>query len=256
MKKLIVITSGKGGVGKTTTAVNLASALAHFGKDVLIIDANLTTPNVGIHLNSPETPVNLNHVLNGEADLKEAIYLHESGMKVVLASLSMDELRKLKYSNLKKHKKSFLDNAEYVIVDSAAGLGQEAISAIDMADELILVSNPEMPSLVDALKTIKVGEELKKPILGTIMTRVRRNTSELNAESVKDMLEIPVLGMIPEDISIQESLRSKMPVIHSHPSSRAARAYKEIAAKICEVEYDSNIDKESFFKRLKKKVFG
>ena len=86
MKKIIVIASGKGGVGKTTTAINLAAALNHFGKKVLIIDANLTTPNVGIHLNSPEVPVNLNHVLNGEATALEAVYEHDSGINVILSS--------------------------------------------------------------------------------------------------------------------------------------------------------------------------
>ena len=65
MKRVIVITSGKGGVGKTTTAINLGAAINHFGRDVLIVDGNLTTPNVGIHFGSPEVPVNLNHVLSG-----------------------------------------------------------------------------------------------------------------------------------------------------------------------------------------------
>ena len=69
MTKIIVITSGKGGVGKTTTAINLGAAMNHFGKDVLVIDGNLTTPNVGIHLGSPEVPINLNHILNGKADV-------------------------------------------------------------------------------------------------------------------------------------------------------------------------------------------
>jgi len=64
IKKIIVITSGKGGVGKTTTAINLGAAINYFGKNVLIVDGNLTTPNIGIHLNSPETPITLNHVLS------------------------------------------------------------------------------------------------------------------------------------------------------------------------------------------------
>jgi len=92
MSKIIVITSGKGGVGKTTTAINLAAAMKHFGEDVLIIDGNLSTPNVGLHLNSPEVPINLNHVLRGKAEPFEAIYEHESGIKIMPSSLSIEEI--------------------------------------------------------------------------------------------------------------------------------------------------------------------
>ena len=76
MSKLITITSGKGGVGKTTTAINLGAALNAFGKDVVVLDANLTTPNVGLHLGAPLVPVSLNHVLSGKANIIE-LYLVE-----------------------------------------------------------------------------------------------------------------------------------------------------------------------------------
>ena len=76
--KAIAVVSGKGGVGKTTSAINLAAALNFFGKDVVILDANLTTPNVGLHLGAPIVPVNLNHVLSGKASIVDAIYEHES----------------------------------------------------------------------------------------------------------------------------------------------------------------------------------
>lgn len=79
MKKIIVITSGKGGVGKTTSAINLGAAINYFGGDVAVIDANLSTPNIGIHLNCPEVPINLNHVLQKKAEVFESVYEHESG---------------------------------------------------------------------------------------------------------------------------------------------------------------------------------
>src|SRR3989344_513217 len=95
MSRFIVITSGKGGVGKTTTAVNLATAINSFDEDVLLVDVNLTTPNVGLHLGAPVVPITLNHVLDGKADLVDSIYEHESGTKVIPASLSIKELKKL-----------------------------------------------------------------------------------------------------------------------------------------------------------------
>ncbi|MFH1787439.1 MAG: cell division ATPase MinD [archaeon] len=250
MKKIIVITSGKGGVGKTTTAINLGAAMNYFGKDVLIVDGNLSTPNIGIHLNSPEVPINLNHVLLNKADLFEAVYEHESGIKIVPSSLSIKELKKIKPERIKDFKKDFGKIAEYVIIDSAAGLGSEALSVIEVADELIIVTNPEMPAITDALKTIKIAEELKTPVLGTIISRVKRDYIEMSPETVKEMLEVPILGSIPEDIAVKKSLNLKDAVVHTHPKSKSSRAYKEIAAKLLDIEYDSNKDRENFWKRI------
>lgn len=248
MKKIIVITSGKGGAGKTTTAINLGAAMNKFGKDVLIVDANLSTPNIGIHLNSPEVPINLNHVLLNKAEAFEAVYEHESGMKIMPSSISVNELKRIKPERLKYLRKDLKELGEYILVDSAAGLGYEALSVMEMADEIILVTNPEMPAITDALKTIKMAKMMNKPVIGIIITRVRNNKSEMRPETVKEMLEVPILGMIPEDISIQEALKLKDALIHTHPTSRSARAYKEIAAKIINVDYDSRKDRPKFFK--------
>lgn len=253
MKKIIVITSGKGGVGKTTTTINLAAAMKHFGKDVLVIDGNLTTPNIGIHLNSPEVPISLNHVLLKKADPYEAVYEHESGLKIMPSSLSLRELKKIKPERLKEFKKEFKKISDYIIVDCAAGLGNEAMSAIDLADELIIITNPEMPAITDALKTIKLAEERKKPVIGVIMTRVRKNDIEMQPETVKEMLEVPVIGMVPEDVYISKALNKKGAVVHIHPRSNSARAYKEIAARLLNIEYNSKKDKMKFWEKLFRK---
>jgi septum site-determining protein MinD len=254
MNKIIVITSGKGGVGKTTTAINLGAAINYFGKDVLIIDGNLSTPNVGIHLNSPEVPINLNHVLLGKADALEAVYEHESGLKIMPSSLSIKELRRVRPERINNFKKDFKKISEYIIVDSSAGLGDEALATIELADELIIVTNAEMPAITDALKTIKLAQQMKKNVLGVIVTRVRKDDIEMNAETVKDMLETTILGMIPEDMDVKRSLNQKDAVVHTHPQSDAARAYKEIAARIVNVEYNSNKDRPPFWKRIFKRM--
>ncbi|MBI3623176.1 P-loop NTPase [Candidatus Pacearchaeota archaeon] len=250
MQKVIVITSGKGGVGKTTTAINLGAAINHFGREVLIIDGNLSTPNIGIHLNSPEVPVNLNEVLLGKAEPIEAVYEHESGLKVVPSSLSITELKKIRPEKLKDFKKDFKKISDYVIVDSSAGLGKEALSVIEMADELIIVTNPEIAAITDALKTIKIAQEMKKPIIGVIVTRVKRNKIEMQPETVREMLEVPILGMVPEDIAVQESLSMRNAVIHTHPKSAPSRAYKEIAARILGEKYSSSEDRETMLIRI------
>ncbi len=250
MKKLIVITSGKGGVGKTTTAINLGAAINHFGGNVLVIDGNLSTPNVGIHLNSPDVPINLNHVLLKKAEPYEAVYEHESGMKIMPSSLSIKELRKIKPDRIRDFKEDFKRIADYVIVDSSAGLGIEATAVMAMADELIIVTNPEIAAITDALKTVKVAEQMRIPIMGTIVTRVRRDRIEMQPETVREMLEVPILGMIPEDIAVKEAINRKDAVVNTHPGSKPSRAYKEIAAKIMNIEYDSRKDKNSLLDRV------
>lgn len=252
-KKIIVITSGKGGVGKTTTAINLGAAINYFGKDVVVIDGNMSTPNIGIHLNSPDVPISLNHVIQNKAEPYEAVYEHDSGMKIIPSSLSVKELKKLKPEKLKDFKEDFKALGEYIIMDSAAGLGHEAQSAIEMADEIILVTNPEMPAITDALKTLRVAESLNKNIKGIIVTRVKKNNFEMKSDAVREMLEFPILGMIPEDKCMQKALSLRDAVVHTHPSSKAARAYKEIAAKLIGEKYDSRKDKKKFFKWILKR---
>jgi len=253
MNKIIVITSGKGGVGKTTTAINLGAAINHFGGDVLIIDGNLSTPNIGVCLNSPEVPVSLNHVLSNKAEPYEAVYEHESGMKIMLSSLSIKELKKIKPDRIKDFKKDFKKISDYIIVDSSAGLGNEATSAIDLADELIIVTNPEIPAITDALKTIKLAKQMNKDVRGVIVTRVRKDDIEMTPENVKDMLEVPILGMIPEDNYVKKALNKKDAIIHVYPKSKSARAYKEIAAQILEIDYDSRKDAPSIWEILFKR---
>jgi len=248
MAKIIAITSGKGGVGKTTTAINLGAALNSFGKEVIIVDANLTTPNVGLHLGAPIVPVSLNHVLSGKAKLADAIYEHESGTKIIPSSLSVKELRRINHSKLKDVVKKLRRSADYIILDSAAGLGEEALSAMESSDELIIVTNPEIPAVTDALKTYKVTEELGKDVRGVIVSRVRGLKSEMPVANIRDMLELPIIGVIPEDKNMQPALVMKNAIVHTHPRSKAARAYKQVAAKI--IGLNSYKDESTLMEKL------
>tara|TARA_B100000315_G_scaffold241939_1_gene263539 strand:+ start:1907 stop:2653 length:747 start_codon:yes stop_codon:yes gene_type:complete len=235
--RLITITSGKGGVGKTTTSINLGAALNSFGKEVIIVDANLTTPNVGLHLGAPIVPVNLNHVLSGKAGVEEAIYEHESGTKIVPSSLSVKELKKLNYKKFKSSAEKLSKMADYVIIDSAAGLGDEAMCAMESADDLIIVTNPEIPAVTDALKTLKLAEDMNKDVKGVIVTRVRGGKDEMAVSNIREMLDLPILGVVPEDNNVRYSVRNKDALLHVKPYSKASRAYKQIAAKIANVDY-------------------
>jgi septum site-determining protein MinD len=246
MAKLITITSGKGGVGKTTTAINLGAALNAFGKDVIVVDANLTTPNVGLHLGAPMVPISLNHVLLGKAEIADAIYEHESGTRVIPSSLSVKELRRLNHSKLKDVGKKLRRVADYIIYDSAAGLGEEALCAMEAADELIIVTNPEITAVTDALKTSKVIEELGKDIKGVIVARVKGTKMEMPISNIREMLELPILGVVPEDKNMPTAMCKKDALMHTHPNSKAAKSYRAIAAKIAGINYKE----KGFFDKL------
>ena len=232
MSKVYVITSGKGGTGKTTTAVNLGAALNKFEEDVIIVDGNIMTPNVGLHFGAPTVPVSLSHVLEKNAEIEEAVYEHKSGTKIVPCSLSYDKIEeghKEAMGNLTSELKEFSD---HIIIDSAAGLGDEADMALDNADEVIIVTNPNTLSVTDSLKMIKKAEEKGKKIRGVIITRKKDKKHEMSLDDIRDMLEVPILGIVPEDESIEESLAKKNAVIHIRPKSKASKSYQDIAANI------------------------
>ncbi|MCX8194238.1 MAG: cell division ATPase MinD [Candidatus Pacearchaeota archaeon] len=252
MAKVITIASGKGGVGKTVTAINLAVALNSLGKNVVLVDSNLTTPNVAIHLGSPVVPVTLNHVLQGKKHIYSAVYEHHSGTKVVPSSLALEQLKGIKPQLFGKAIEKLKKLSDFIIIDSAAGLGREAllaIEALDENDELLIVTNPEMPAVADALKTIKLAERLGKKVSGVIITRAKnKKNQELSTKNIKALMEKPILARVPEDDSVKESIMQRSPVVLTHPKSKAAKSYKRLAAKIANVEYKE--ENKSFFEKL------
>lgn len=257
MSKIYAIISGKGGVGKTTSAINLGSSLNYLGEDVIIVDANLTTPNLGINLGAPILPITINHVLKNEAKIEEAIYEHESGMKLIPSSLSLKALREIDdhYKKLPELMRKLKKLTNFVIMDSAAGLGEEARSAINSCDELIIITNPEISAVTDALKTIKLAEQEDKQIKGLIITRYTGKNHEMSIDNILDMLEIPILGIIPEDEAIKKSQIMKNSVIHTHPKSISARNYIIAARRILgeNLELEEHI-KSGLFKRFLRSV--
>lgn len=232
MARVIAIISGKGGVGKTTTAINLGAALNKLNKEVIIVDANLNTPNIGVHLGAPIVPITLNHVLKGKATIEEAIYEHSSGTKIIPSSLSIKELTKFNTKKLPSITESLKSLADFIIFDSAAGFGPEAIATLEVGEEIIVVTNPEMPAITDALKAVKVARSMNKDVKGVIVTRHQNAKYEMPLSAIKSMLEAPIIGVIPEDKAVKESVTKRDAVVHTHPRSRVSKKYNEVAAKI------------------------
>ncbi len=248
MTRVISVISGKGGVGKTTTTANLGAALAARGKNVVIVDANLTTPNLSLHLGIPLYPITLHDVLKGKAYMSEATYIHPSGMKIIPASLSVNALKGLNAGKLQRAITELLGKYEIVLIDAAAGLGKEAVSAIEAADELLIVTNPDLPSVTDALKTIKLAEKSGVRILGVVVNRMKKERHELTETEIETMLDIPVISAVPEDSGISQSISAKKPIVHYSPKSRAAREFKRLAARLVREAYEEPHEKTFFEK--------
>lgn len=229
MTRVIVIISGKGGVGKTTLVSNLAAALSDLGNKVVAIDTNLTTPNLGLHLGLHLAPRTLHHVLKGQTRLKNAMYPHAYGFKVVPASISTDELEGVDVSKLTDVALAFMGKADYVLMDSAAGLGKEAVSSINAANEILVITNPDIPSVTDALKTVKIAESLNKKIVGVAVNKIRGKSYELDREEIENMIGYPVIAQIPEDRTFEEALAAKKLVFEMKNKSQGANEIKRLA---------------------------
>ncbi|MBW2990145.1 cell division ATPase MinD [Candidatus Woesearchaeota archaeon] len=244
MSRYICIVSGKGGVGKTTSAISLAHAMGKH-KKTLLVDANLTTPNVNIHLGAPVLRKTLMSVLRDEASLKQAIYTHESGLRLVPTISNVHDLKRLKFEKLKNTIRDLEGEADIILLDSGAGLSREAISAIEASDEVLIIINPELSSVLDAQKTIQVAQELGKTILGVVVNKVKEDKHELKVNEVEKLLNIPVIGAIPYDKSVRKAQKKKYPVTHSHPKSKASKEYERVAGLLLGEKYFSSINKKS-----------
>lgn len=254
MTRFVCILSGKGGVAKTTTTVNLGAALNHFGRDVTIIDGNLTTPNLGLHLGIPTDIISLHDVLKGKHNILKSVYQHSSGLKIIPGSLSLSHFKKTKFSNFSKVLPSLSGLTDVVLIDCAPGLGDDVFSVVKAVDDVVVVTNPELPAVADALKIVKLVEKQNKNIKGIVLTKTGLN-HDINFEDIKGLMEKDIIANIPYDKSIRESLFRKEPVVYSHPKSKSAVAYKKLAADLIGVEYNEKVSGKvkTFFSSLFKR---
>ncbi len=254
MGKLIVISSGKGGVGKTTTSINLSASLAKQGKNVILVDGNLTTPNVGLYLGLTKFPVTLNDVLKGDYPITDAIYIHPLGFKLIPGSLSVRSFSELNSRKLKKIFDELKEISDYVIVDSAAGLGNEAISVLKNVDEVIIVTNPELPAITDAFKIVTMSKEIGIPVKGVVLNRVRKDNFDLGLRAIESLLETPITSVIGDDKIMREAVYRKKPIVHIRPNSNISKQYYHLARRVSEGNYQRRIEEleaeNSFLKRL------
>lgn len=239
MVRIIDICSGKGGVGKTTVAANLSLALTQLGKKVAVVDCNLTTSHLSLLFGTYSYPLTLNDFLRKEASFEDVVYSHPSGLKIVPASLELKDLIDVDLNEFKENLREFFKDFDFVLLDSAPGLGREALIALQAADEVLFVANPFLPSLVDVIKYNQLINSLdSKPIaIGIVLNRVKKKAYELSAREVEHFTELPVIGVVPEDEKILESTNKRTFILTSRKDSPSSKAFFEIASKLVGIEY-------------------
>ncbi|MCD6477826.1 MAG: cell division ATPase MinD [Candidatus Aenigmarchaeota archaeon] len=248
MARVVTLVSGKGGVGKTTISSNLGVILNSLGKKTIIVDGNITTPNLSFHLGVPLYPVTLHDVLKGKANIKDALYIHPSGLGLIPGGIGIDDLEDIDLSKLPNSLRKLDNDADIILLDGAAGLGKEALKSIEVADDVIIITNPDLPSVTEALKVKKISEEYGKNVVGVIVNRVKRNKAELTSEEIENMLELPILGKIPEDPTVIKSIHMKMPVVNFSPYSPSSMAIRKLGADLVGEEF--RMGGVGFFQKL------
>jgi septum site-determining protein MinD len=256
--RAFTIASGKGGTGKTTVTVNLGASLARLGKETYILDADIGMANLGLVLGLEDAPVTLHEVLAGQAKIDDAIYEGPNGVKVVPSGISLQGFQNADPDRLRDVMRSLVDRCDYLLVDAAAGISKDGVVALAISDEVILVVNPELSSMADALKTKILTEMVGGKVYGAIINRSGMENTEIRRHSVEDVLGVRVVDMIPEDPNVRRSAAYKTPIVIKYPSSEASRAFRRIAADIAGVVYEEETEerKQDFIDRLAHTLFG
>lgn len=262
MGEVIVITSGKGGVGKTTTSANIGAALASSGFSVVMIDADIGLRNLDVVMGLENRIVfDLVDVVEGHCRLHtalikdkrfEGLHLLPAAQTKEKTAITPDQMRKLCLELKEKF--------DYAIVDSPAGIEQGFRNAVAGADRAIVVCTPEVSSVRDADRIIGLleAEEMKKTqlIVNRIRPQMVKRGDMMDIQDIIDILAIELIGIVPEDESIVVSTNKGEPA-STQEGSKAGQAYRNIARRIQgeEVPFLSLEEDSGFFQRLRK-MFG
>jgi septum site-determining protein MinD len=233
--KVIAIASGKGGTGKTTLAASLGTALALLGKKVVIVDADLGMADLGLYLGLEKSSITLHEVLAGEASIEQALYEGPAGCQIVPSGLSLSGFSRANPQRLKEVAEELRKRFEFTILDCAPGLSKESTVPLTAADEVLIVVNPDLASLADALRVKMMCEALQARVGGVVVNRTGLSKTELAPREVGAMLNLEILATIPEDDEIRKSANLKVPVVLRKKDSPAALAHFSLAQRIARI---------------------
>jgi septum site-determining protein MinD len=227
---VLVVTSGKGGVGKSTTALNLGVGLGIDGHSVVLVDADLGMANLGAMVGVENDPA-LHDVLAGDADVESAVVSEGEAFGVVPGGRDLAEYAGADPDRLPGVLATLAGRYEYVVVDAGAGLGYADVVPIDAADEVILVTTPSEAAIGDTAKLASFSGSVGTTIRGVVVTRAGE---EIDAEAIAASVGADLLGVIPEDPAVPGSTAAGAPLEQHAPDSPAAAAYRRLADVVSE----------------------
>ena len=254
MAQVLVVTSGKGGVGKTTSTAALGAALAQEGKSVAVVDFDVGLRNLDLVLGAERRVVyDLINVIQGQANLNQALIRDKRVETLFLLPASQTRDKDaLTEEGVARVIAELRERFDWVICDSPAGIERGAHLAMRHADLAVVVTNPEVSSVRDSdriigmldSKTVKAerGEWMDKFLLLTRYDHLRAQRGDmLKTEDVLEILSIPLLGIIPESQDVLKASNVGAPVTINNPASAPARAYAEAARRLMGERLDVTI---------------
>jgi septum site-determining protein MinD len=266
LTKIIVVTSGKGGVGKTTTSAAIGTGLALKGYKTAIIDFDVGLRNLDLIMGCERRVVyDFVNVINGDATLKQAMIKDKrtANLFILPASQTRDK-DALTTEGVEKILDELSEDYDFIVCDSPAGIEKGALMALYFADEAIVVTNPEVSSVRDSDRILGIlqsksrraeqgKEPVKEHLLLTRYNPERVLTGEmLSVADVEDILAIPLLGVIPESEAVLKASNQGQPVILDD-KARAGQAYTDAVSRLLgdDVQHRFvDVQKKSFFKRV------
>lgn len=248
MTRIVLVTSGKGGVGKTTTAVNVAQSLYSYGRKVVLLDLNLYSADVNLHLGAFRADKTFHDLLEGYAKEEEILYTHNSGLIFVPSSVALGKIKKLDDKKVKRGVEKlikFLDGkAEVIIIDAGIIFMNHVKNLLDNVTDVMLVTTPDKESVVNTLKASKLAEEKGKNIIGIVVNKVKGNKIEMKRGEIENFIEKPILVEIPNDEEVIYAQRLEFPVAHYKPDAEVSVKFRELASKLIGKSYGKKLAKE------------